>query len=109
MPALSRRRAAHLISAVKQSARSLGTAPLWYWGRRGPCRPPVQQTTRSDNCRFPDGRYYDMIADVPDDETIALRVTLQQGALAVPRREIPIPGGSIGWIFGGTVVLRSPK
>jgi hypothetical protein len=50
-----------------------------------------------------------MIADVPDDETIALRVTLQQGALAVPRREIPIPGGSIGWIFGGTVVLRSPK
>ena len=35
MPALSRRRAALLISAVKQSARSLGTAPLWYWGRRG--------------------------------------------------------------------------
>jgi hypothetical protein len=47
-----------------------------------------------------------MIADVPDDETIALRVTLQHGALAVPRREIPIPSGSIGWIFGGTYVTK---
>src|SRR5258708_23375156 len=55
----------------------LGTRGLG--GRRGPCRSPVQQTARSNNCRFSDRRYCDMMADVPDDETIALRATVIDG------------------------------
>jgi hypothetical protein len=60
-----------------------GTVPAWVVrglsGRRGPCRPLVQQTTRSNNCRFPDGRYCDMMAECPGDETIALRATVIDG------------------------------
>ncbi len=65
---------------------------------RGPCRSPVQQTTRSNNCRFSEGRYCDMMADVFDDETIALRATVierngypddYEPAAAGPARDSP--------------------
>src|SRR5258708_16558991 len=50
-----------------------------FGGRRGPCRSPVQQTARSNNCRFSDRRDCDIIADGPEHQTIALPPTLIDG------------------------------
>jgi hypothetical protein len=64
MPEFTRQTKITAIAPLPNSATVPALVLGGLWGRRGPCRPPVQQTTRSNNCTFPDGHYCDMMADV---------------------------------------------